>query len=42
MPPPLPAKKSIYIAEGIGAVVWWWIFYHIFTEHEHVTVSTKM
>ncbi|XP_049869612.1 NADH dehydrogenase [ubiquinone] 1 beta subcomplex subunit 2, mitochondrial-like [Pectinophora gossypiella] len=36
MPPPMPSKSSIYLAEGLGAFAWWWVFYHIFTEPEHI------
>ncbi|KOB70318.1 putative mitochondrial NADH-ubiquinone oxidoreductase AGGG subunit [Operophtera brumata] len=36
IPPPMPSKKTIYLAEGIGAMAWWWIFYHLFTEFDHV------
>ncbi|XP_042867769.1 NADH dehydrogenase [ubiquinone] 1 beta subcomplex subunit 2, mitochondrial-like [Penaeus japonicus] len=35
-----PAKASkftLFKAEMVGAVMWWWILYHLMTEPEHIT-----
>ncbi|XP_004931111.2 NADH dehydrogenase [ubiquinone] 1 beta subcomplex subunit 2, mitochondrial-like [Bombyx mandarina] len=37
VPPPMPSKKSIRLAQGLGGLCWWWILYHIATEPEHIT-----
>ena len=31
-------KSHIMKAEIIGAIMWWWILYHIWTEPEHILV----
>ncbi|CAH1647070.1 unnamed protein product [Spodoptera littoralis] len=36
VPPPMPSRKSVLLAEGLGAVAWWWIFWHLITEPDHV------
>ncbi|XP_076039802.1 NADH dehydrogenase [ubiquinone] 1 beta subcomplex subunit 2, mitochondrial-like [Oratosquilla oratoria] len=36
-PPPAPSKKVLYTAEVMGAIMWYWILYHLFTESEHLT-----
>ncbi|CAG9138324.1 unnamed protein product [Plutella xylostella] len=36
VPPPPPSKKSIYLAEAMGGLCWFWILWHIATEPEHV------
>ncbi|PZC85588.1 NADH dehydrogenase [ubiquinone] 1 beta subcomplex subunit 2, mitochondrial [Helicoverpa armigera] len=41
VPPPLPSKKAILLAEGLGAFAWWWIFWHIITEPEHILGEFK-
>ncbi|CAH4035707.1 NADH dehydrogenase [ubiquinone] 1 beta subcomplex subunit 2, mitochondrial-like [Pieris brassicae] len=35
-PPPLASKRETLLAEGLGALCWWWILYHIATEPEHI------
>ncbi|XP_026321858.1 NADH dehydrogenase [ubiquinone] 1 beta subcomplex subunit 2, mitochondrial-like [Hyposmocoma kahamanoa] len=34
--PPMPSKRATLLAEVLGGFAWWWIFFHIFTEPEHV------
>ncbi|CAG9559781.1 unnamed protein product [Danaus chrysippus] len=36
VPPPMPSNKTIYLAEVLGGICWWWILYHLATEPEHV------
>ena len=36
VPPPLPSKRAIYLAEGLGGLCWFWILYHCATEPEHI------
>ncbi|CAL8143819.1 unnamed protein product [Orchesella dallaii] len=31
-----PAKKYVIWAEAAGAFMWWWIFWHLFTDYEHI------
>merc|ERR1711874_373782 len=34
---PKSSKKTLFKAEMVGAVMWWWILYHLLTEPEHIT-----
>ncbi|CAL4145898.1 unnamed protein product, partial [Meganyctiphanes norvegica] len=34
---PQASKKTLFKAEMVGAVMWWWIIYHLLTEPEHIT-----
>merc|ERR1739838_163828 len=34
---PPASKKTLFKAEAVGAVMWWWILYHLMTEPEHIT-----
>ncbi|KAJ8733369.1 hypothetical protein PYW08_001667 [Mythimna loreyi] len=36
VPPPMPSKKTVFLAEVLGAVAWWWIFWHCITEPDHI------
>ncbi|KAJ0178886.1 hypothetical protein K1T71_005661 [Dendrolimus kikuchii] len=36
MPPPMPSKKAVMIAEVLGGLCWWWIIYHCLTEPGHI------
>ncbi|CAB3238977.1 unnamed protein product [Arctia plantaginis] len=36
VPPPLPSKRAIYLAEALGALAWYWILYHCITEPDHI------
>ncbi|KAL4706605.1 hypothetical protein ACJJTC_009017 [Scirpophaga incertulas] len=36
VPPPMPSKKSIYLANTFGGLAWFWILYHLATEPEHI------
>lgn len=40
VPPPMPKKNIVMLANGLGGLAWWWILYHIATEPEHIIVST--
>ncbi|XP_044730057.1 uncharacterized protein LOC123293338 isoform X1 [Chrysoperla carnea] len=35
-PKPLP-KSTYFVADFVGATMWWWILWHLFTEPEHIT-----
>ncbi|XP_017471274.1 PREDICTED: uncharacterized protein LOC108362696 isoform X2 [Rhagoletis zephyria] len=38
----VPAKQSKITtvgAEVVGAAMWWWILWHLWHEHEHITVT---
>lgn len=39
--PPEPDKNMIIAAEVAGAFMWWWIFWHCFTDYGHIIVSLK-
>lgn len=39
VPPPMPSKRALYLAQVLGGICWWWILYHIATEPEHIYVS---
>ncbi|CAH2244167.1 NADH dehydrogenase [ubiquinone] 1 beta subcomplex subunit 2, mitochondrial-like [Pararge aegeria] len=36
VPPPMPCKKTVYQAQILGGLCWWWILYHCATEPEHI------
>ncbi|XP_026755629.1 NADH dehydrogenase [ubiquinone] 1 beta subcomplex subunit 2, mitochondrial-like [Galleria mellonella] len=36
VPPPMPSKKTVMLANGLGGLCWFWILYHLATEPEHV------
>ncbi|XP_046982331.1 NADH dehydrogenase [ubiquinone] 1 beta subcomplex subunit 2, mitochondrial-like [Schistocerca americana] len=31
------AKITIFLAEAVGAYMWWWILWHLWHEPEHIT-----
>ncbi|XP_055849524.1 NADH dehydrogenase [ubiquinone] 1 beta subcomplex subunit 2, mitochondrial-like [Episyrphus balteatus] len=35
--PPPASFATRFGAEAVAGFMWWWILYHIFTEHEHIT-----
>ncbi|KAJ2952390.1 hypothetical protein O0L34_g4677 [Tuta absoluta] len=37
VPPPMPSRRATLLAEGLGGLAWFWVFWHLFTEPEHVT-----
>ncbi|XP_070383341.1 NADH dehydrogenase [ubiquinone] 1 beta subcomplex subunit 2, mitochondrial-like [Dermacentor albipictus] len=32
-----PDPLDVKMADVIMGVAWWWFFYHVFTEYEHIT-----
>ncbi|KPI94740.1 PREDICTED: NADH dehydrogenase [ubiquinone] 1 beta subcomplex subunit 2, mitochondrial-like [Papilio xuthus] len=36
VPPPLPSKRSLCLAQVLGGLCWYWILYHCATEPEHI------
>lgn len=34
-----PSKKIIYMAEAVSAFMWWWVYWHLWHEPEHIYVS---
>ncbi|CAG4919271.1 unnamed protein product [Colias eurytheme] len=36
VPPPMPSKREVMLAQGVGGLCWYWILYHIATEPEHI------
>ncbi|CAH2071534.1 unnamed protein product, partial [Iphiclides podalirius] len=36
VPPPMPSKRALYLAQVLGGLCWYWILYHIATEPEHI------
>lgn len=37
--PPPHSKATRIGAELVGAAMWWWVLWHLWHEHEHITVS---
>ncbi|KAK4881900.1 hypothetical protein RN001_005219 [Aquatica leii] len=36
--PPPPQPKYIHtLADGIAALMWWWVLWHLFTQYDHIT-----
>ncbi|XP_005185103.1 NADH dehydrogenase [ubiquinone] 1 beta subcomplex subunit 2, mitochondrial-like [Musca domestica] len=35
--PPPHSKATRIGAEMVGAAMWWWVLWHLYHEHEHVT-----
>ncbi|XP_037952298.1 NADH dehydrogenase [ubiquinone] 1 beta subcomplex subunit 2, mitochondrial [Teleopsis dalmanni] len=35
--PDPPGRSTIIGAEVAGAAMWWWILWHLWHEHEHIT-----
>ncbi|CAD0197492.1 unnamed protein product [Chrysodeixis includens] len=36
VPPPMPSKSAIYLAQVLGGLCWWWILYHCLSEPDHI------
>ncbi|KAK3864256.1 hypothetical protein Pcinc_028366 [Petrolisthes cinctipes] len=36
-PPVAASRFTVVKAEILGAIMWWWIIYHLITEPEHIT-----
>ncbi|XP_067010595.2 NADH dehydrogenase [ubiquinone] 1 beta subcomplex subunit 2, mitochondrial [Anabrus simplex] len=34
---PPPSKATLYTAEAVGGFMWWWVLWHLWHEHEHIT-----
>lgn len=32
-------KKTMIMANVVGGFMWWWVLWHLWHEHEHLTVS---
>ncbi|KAH7933054.1 hypothetical protein HPB49_007586 [Dermacentor silvarum] len=32
-----PDPRDVKLAEVIMGLAWWWFFYHMFTEYDHIT-----
>jgi len=41
-PPPPQPKHLRVLAECVGGLMWWWIFWHLWHEPEHILVSIRI